>query len=382
MRRESHQYRGIRRPTRGAGWGHRAVYVGAAIATAALVTGFGLAGFYFGAFSHVWNQSSANGNENAAYGVVFLSEGATYAALVSNLNWTNGTAGPCTALPANGTNELNQSGVAAGVPLNLSAANATNSVNSTTTIVCLNAINNGQISYLWNYVNGTAINGTNYSAWNTINVSSNATNNIGNPSFNESLFNLTGNATLTNNWINETGCNPTFTNATFLNASKCRFFAANTQTTFMPHGGFYAPNGRWVNETNASGPDPWFWAPNETGYMPTDQVYYASLGFNGQIADMTYEVVVSFQGASPIPQVFFVNTGSGANETVTFVFDMTAAWTSALTNATYGYLNSTDGYFSGISALIGTVSITVSQCYVDAAGNMACPNTLGGTTFP
>ncbi len=382
MRRESHRRRGLSRASSG-GWGHRAVYVGAAIATAALVTGFALAGYYFGTFSHVFDQSSASGNSNAPYGVVYLGEYATYASLISNFNFTNSSGGPCVNVTANGTNQLNNSSLGPDVPLNLSASNTTDSVNATTTFVCLNAINNGNISYLWQFVNGTYVNDTNYTGWDTINVSANNTTAMGNGSFNESLFNLTGNANLTNNWINETGCLPVFNNTSFANASRCHFFDANNNTTFMPHGGFFAPNGTWINETSTAGPDPWYWAPNETGYAPSDLVYQASIGFYGNITDMTYEVVVSFQYATPIAQVVYVNTGGGQNETLTFVFDMSAAWTTALTNGSYGFPgNATDGFYSSVVAEIGTVSITVYQCYVDASGQTVCPSTTGGTTFP
>src|SRR5579864_9046931 len=233
MRRESNRRRGLARAS-SSGWGHRAVYVGAAIATAALVTGFALAGFYFGTFSHVFNSSSANGNSNAPYGVEYLSEYATYAGLVSNFNFTNGTgAGPCHNVTANGTNQLNNSSTHPGVPLNLSASDSNNSVNATTTFVCLNAINNGNISYLWQFVNGTFVNDTNYTGWDTINVSANNTAVIGNGSFTENLSALTGNANLSGTVINETGCAPVFNNTSFLNASKCNFFDANNNTTFM-----------------------------------------------------------------------------------------------------------------------------------------------------
>lgn len=90
MRRESHRRRGLSRASSG-GWGHRAVYVSAAIATAALVTGFALAGFYFGTFDHVFAHSSAQGSSNAPYGVVYLGEYATYAGLIPGLNFTNVT---------------------------------------------------------------------------------------------------------------------------------------------------------------------------------------------------------------------------------------------------------------------------------------------------
>ncbi len=385
MRRESHRRRGVYRASSG-GWGHRAVYVGAAVATASRLMGFALAGFYFGTFSHVFNHSGAIGNQNAPYGVYYLGEYATYAGLLPNLNFTNTTAGPCQNVTANGTNQLNNSSVRAGVPLNLTAANATNSINGSTTYVCLNAVFNGNISYIWDFVNGSFLGYlANYSAWNNIAVSVNNTSVMGanndNTTFNESLFNLTGDLNLSNDWLNMTGCNPGFNNTSFLvnhTPQNCRYFAGNLNTTFLPHSGFWTSSGKWINETTATGPDPAWWHPNQTGYLPSDMVYQASVMFaNFTPANTTYEIAMYMGGATPIPQVFFVNTGAGGqNETVTFLFDMSLAWTTAFPGNYYGYTNTTmDGFFAGIIAEISQVSMIVYQCYVDASGNTACPMT-------
>ncbi len=381
MRRESHRRRGVYRASAG-GWGHRAVYVGAALATASLLAGFGLAGYYFGTFSHVYPHSTATGANNAPYGVYYLSEYATYAGFIPNLNFSNASgAGPCQNGTANGTNVLNNTSTAAGVPMNLSLANATNSLNASNTFVCLNWVAGGNISYNWNFVNDT-FQGyfANYSAWDNVSVAANNSTAIGwnNTTFNESLFNLTGNANLTNDWLNMTGCNPVFNNTTFLNMSNCRYFAGNNNTTYMPHGGFYNGTGAWVSSANNTSPDPWYWHPNQTGYLPGDVVYQATVAFaNFTGPNMTYEMVVYFEGATPIPQVFFVNTGAGGtNETVTFLFDMSLAWTSALPMVLYGYNNtSMGGFFSAVIAEMMSVSITVYQCGVDATGSTACPMT-------
>ena len=354
MRRESHRRRGLSRASSG-GWGHRAVYVSAAIATAALVTGFALAGFYFGTFDHVFAHSSAQGSSNAPYGVVYLGEYATYAGLIPGLNFTNVTfngmpgAGPCHNVTANGSNELNNSSVKPGVVLNLSAPDLNNSLINTTsdtnitTFVCLNAVNEGNITYLWQFVNGTFVqSGTNatdlfsdanYTGWDNVSLEANNTTVMGNGTFNESLANLTGNANLSGDWLNESGCLPVFqlnNTSDVANVTHCSFFDMNNNTTFIPHYGFWGtnstcPTGCWINETNSSGLDPAYWEPNQTGYLPSDQVYQASIGFLGNITNATYEVVVSFQYATPIPQVVFVNTGGGQNETLTFLFDMTDA---------------------------------------------------------
>ncbi len=382
MRRESHRRRGWNRASAG-GWGHRAVYVGAAVATASLLTGFAVAGFYFGTFSHVFPSNAAQGSSPAPYGVYYLSEYATFASSIPYLNLTNSSAGPCQNVTANGTDQLNNSSLAAGVPLNLSAANATNSVNATATFVCLNSVFDGNISYIWDFSNGTFLGDfANYSAWDNVSVAANNTTAIGqtNTTFNESLENLTGDANLSGSWINETGCNPVFNNTSILNMSNCAYFAGNNNTTYYPHGGFYNGTGGWVSLANNSSPDPWYWHPNETGYLSSDLIYQATVAFaNFTGANMTYEIAVDFAGATPIPQIFFVNTGAGgANETITFLFDMSLAWTTGLPGNDYGYSNTTDpgqGFFSAITAEVQSVSIIVYQCYADASGSTVCPMT-------
>ncbi len=381
MRRESHRYRGVRRSSRGAGWGHRAVYVASAIAAASLITGFGLAGYWFGTFSHTFSQASVSGFETAPYGVVFLTAGAQYASMIPNLNFTanntTGTVGPCQNLSSDGpgTNELNQSGATNYTVL--SAANSTNSRNTTETIICLDAVNDGAVSYLWGAH-------TNQTSWDSI---GSAANNTTAPLFNESLENLTGNASGAGSVLTIPGCDPVVgngTNATaaYTKLANCAFFAGNNQTTFYPHAGFYNSTGVWINEANASSPDPAYWAPGQTGYAPSDLVFYAAIGFVNAVPNTTYEAEVSFAGATPIPQVFWLNTGAGGNETVIFVFDMTIAWLTGLTGADYGFANATGPFYSSIIASINTFSVTVSQCGIDAQSMVACPDSLGGATMP
>lgn len=412
MRRESHRYRGVRRSSRGAGWGHRAVYVASAIAAASLVAGFGLAGYWFGTFSHVYSQATATGFESAPYEVKFLSAAVTSAAYLPDVNYTgvtwNSTTGPCSipvnasfvGMGVNGTNAsanmLNQAG--ALNPLNLSAGDAYNyTLNGTYNLVCLNAITNGTVTYLWqNYLisNGTL----NATGWNNVALAANNITAL--PQFNVSLADLTGNATQTNNSINVTGCNPVVAlnltdNDTAAELANCPFFVGNNQTTYVPHAGFYwdatdnGTAGTWVNTANGTN-ETSFWHPNQYGYLPGDQVFYIAMQFGGPagtLPNMTYEVVISMAGATPIPQAFFVSTGAGGvNETLVFAFDMTAAWYSALPGGYYGYPGAnqtlTGGFDSAIYAAVDTFSATVSQCYVDAAGAMACPDSLGGAAFP
>jgi len=379
MGRESHRYRGVRRRS-AAGWGHRAIYVAAAVATASLVSGFALAGYWFGTFSHVFPQATAQGLETAPYNVEFLGMGATYAGLLNYLNFTgvswNSSSGPCMNVTANGSNVLNQTGAFSA--LNLSAPNATDSNNMSVTIVCLNSVYNSVVNETW-ALGGSELN---QSSWNNISAPSNFS--FGDPTYNVSLFNLTGNANLTGSSLNITGCNPVVNNTSIPKLADCPFFASDANTTYLPHAGFWN-NGNWISEANTT-----YWHPGQYGYLPSDSVFYASVEFYQTLPNVTYEVVVDFQGATPIPQVFFVNTGAGgANDTVTFVFDTSIAWTTALTNNSYGLTdyNATNGtgfgsFDSYVVAAIGTVSMTVSQCYVDASAQVACPDTLGGSAFP
>ena len=387
MRRESHRYRGVRRSSRGAGWGHRAVYVASAVAAASLIAGFGLAGYWFGTFSHTYSQATASGFETAPYGVKFLSAGATEAGLIPNLNWTGnnttGINGPCQQLGSGNTsislnttaNWLNQSGALNATILG--SPNNNTLANSNLTVFCLDAVNNAAVSYLWGQW-------TNQTSWDNITA---AANNTTAPQFNVTLANLTGNYTnpAENGSLVFNGCNPVplSDNNTSLGAlANCPFFAGNNETTYLPHAGFYNSTGQWVNESTNASPDPAYWHPNETGYLPGDTVFYAAIEFQDAQPNITYQVDVEFAGATPIPQVFFVNSGVGGNQTVLFLFDMSLAWTTGLPGSDYGYGNATGPFYSSVIAAIDTFSVTVSQCYIDHAGLMACPDSLGGATVP
>ncbi|MGB6501438.1 MAG: hypothetical protein WBG19_08585 [Thermoplasmata archaeon] len=277
---------------------------------------------------------------------------------------------------------LNQTGATSA--MNLSASNLTTSSNSSLTLVCLNAVNNGTISYLWQNYSG--VDPLNQTGWD--NITGAANNSLGLPSFNLGLNETGENAT---GAINITGCNPVIdaNNITGdAELANCPFFAGNNQTTYVPHDGFYLSNGSWVSDAVLNDSTN-FWHPEQNGYLVSDELFYATIEFTSPFPNMTYEVVVTFAGATPIPQVFFMNTGSAANnETVTFLFDMTAAWTTQLPGGDFGYndgnvsSNSTGGFGSAVWASINTFSITVSQCYIDASNNLACPDSLGGTGFP
>jgi hypothetical protein len=294
---------------------------------------------------------------------------------------------------------LNQTG--AQFAINLTNGTGTNnSQDLNHTIICLNAVNNGTVSYLWqNYTGYDPLNNTTdpNGSWN--NISAPANLNFSTPYFNISqgwLYNASNNSSN----INITGCNPyaSLNNTTLAleKLANCGFFVGNNQTTLLPHAGFYlnsTTNTSWVSTANNTSAYAAWWHPGQMGYLPGDTVFYVSVAFLNTLPNMTYEIVLSLAGATPLPQVFFVNTGAGGNNsTITFVFDMTAAWTTAfpmgnMTAGGYGYYannssNSTEGFSSDIIAAIDTFSATVSQCYIDASGMLACPDSLGGTAMP
>lgn len=385
MRRESHRYRGVRRRS-AAGWGHRAVYVAAAVATASLVSGFALAGYWFGTFSHVFAQATSQGLETAPYHVEFVGMGATNAILLGFMNFNNSSSAPCSTLAYNGTaggNPDANAGNLSNNSVNLSATNYNNTDNASVDYYCLNAVNSGNITEMWG--NWTAQN--NSTSWQNITDPANAS--FSTPYYNNSLTNISG----VNNSarVNVTGCNPLLlgnSSQSIGNFTDCDFFASNNNTTFLPHAGFWNVNYSgatpyWISEINYSAPNTSaLWHPNQTGYLPSDEVFFASVEFYSVAPNVTYEVDVAFQGATPVPEVVYVNTGgtAGANYTLVFVFDETIAWTTALTGNMTGLndTNYTGTFDSVIIAQIGTVSVTVSQCYVDHSGLEACPvNTIG-----
>lgn len=341
------------------------MYIGAAVATASLLTGFGLAGYWFGTFSHIFNQTTASGLESTPYGVHILQAGAAAASEISYLNFTNWSwvmaTGPC----ENFSNNTNVSSA-----LNLTNANASgglnnNSANATHGFICLNSVNNAFVNDTW--WNGTF---TNYTQAGPINASEQNETTF----YNQSLGNITGFNASTPGNVSIKGCLPVvFVNATN-NGSReladCAYFASNNNTTFEPHTCYNASALSCYNST---------WRPNQTGYYPSDEVFFATVEFNSSIpANTTFEIAVSFDGATPVPQVFYVNTGNGGNNsTVTVVFDMTAAWLSAVPGSCQGN-NTTTCVFASINVF----SVTVDQCYVDASARTVCPNVLQGTSFP
>jgi hypothetical protein len=394
MGRESHRYRGVRRRS-AAGWGHRAIYVAAAVATASLVSGFALAGYWFGTFSHVFPQATAQGLEIPPYNVAFVGMGAGNAIDLGFFNFTNSSAGPCVLPGYNGTNngtlvnDTQYAGNNTANPLVLSNIYAPNTIAvgpaNFTDFFCLNAVNNSQITDLWG--NWTYNGSSGPGGWQNITAPSNAS--FANVTYNNTLANITGlndSALFNNTWENFTGCNPVMNASQEIgNFTNCDFFASNNNTTYLPHAGFWDSATGWVSEDNVSFDHAALWHPNQTGYLASDEVFYASVEFYNVEPNVTYEVDADLQGATPVPEIVYVNTGptAGANYTLDFVFDETIAWSTWLSGNQTG-VNDTNvsggfgSFHSFVIAQIGTVSMTVSQCTVDNSGLEACPETVVG----
>jgi len=342
MRRENHRRRGVYRASAG-GWGHRAVYVGAAVATAALLAGFGAAILVYGPLGVPSHQIGGTTLNVPPAGVTFGNASLAFAAglnLVNSTgvgwNWSEnatGFFGPC-----------NQSGVYMGGGAYLAHNNASSAVNLTgnTTLVCLNSVNNGTLNATWYYLANGSLAVTN---------SYNATGYVPDGSY------------YTANGVNISACDNFTTfheiiqggpyNQSYLPCDT--YFEMNNNTNWLPSFG--------VNNST-------LWSPMQNGYLPNDLVYAIPVYFSNQTKGGVYEISVGIEGVTPVAQTFYFNyTGKGTNNTVLFTFDMTAAWLMdlAVTNETPFNTSS-----MAIYGDIGTVSSIVSECG-NANGVAVCP---------
>jgi hypothetical protein len=380
MRRESHRRRrGQRRPHAPA-WGHRAIYVGAILAAAAVVTGFGAALLIYAPVGVPYRQLSGGGLGVPPVGVWFGTEGdalATALALTNATvynpvwNWTNASGaytGPCNAsgllVPASGT-YLPFDDVPTAVPV----------TSGNVTLVCLNSVGptfdapyGGGISATW-YADplGNPLTNNSY----------NLTNFMANGS---TYSNGQDNVTSCNSW-EATPPNPSWEspwnlthidNATFEPCAT--YYEQNNNTTWVPSfkgqylgifaSGVYVDLPDYVNST--------VWAPDEFGYGPSDVIYQVSVLFNNTSStDGIYEISISIGGITPVAQTFYfdnlVHGGSEGPGRVLFVFDQTAAW---LFDATYDMTGHvTPSFAPEIYGAVGTVSTIVSECTSDSV----CP---------
>jgi hypothetical protein len=358
MRRESHRRRGVSRASSG-GWGHRAVYVGAVVATAAVIAGFGAAVLIYGPIGAPYRQLSGstlgapptgvsfgNGQELLASGLPLTGTGGA-----TNWSWSNTTtgnfSGPCQASGAE----------AGGVHYN--ATNASTAAPITPgndTLVCLNSVLNGTLNSTWWAGLGPACYltsatygktgipcGQNYSA-NGQNVSS--CNNFTAPAGGQpwqSPWNLTH-----------------IDNASF---TPCQtFYQQNNNTGILPS--FVGLNNSTAWVTNSTG------NATQMGYLGADVVYEITANFTNKSTNGTFEVSVAITGVTPVAQEFFFNNtvhGGASNGTVVFVFDMTAAW---LYDASYNYSgNVTNSSLPEIYGAVGLTSVVITEC----SGNGVCP---------
>jgi hypothetical protein len=350
MRRESHRRRGVYRASSGA-WGHRAVYIGAVVATAAVIAGFGAALVVYGPIGTPTRQLSGTTIGIPPKGVEF---GNAQQALASGLtltgangfpqwNWTNATTGNFTG-PCQGSGVLADNGSG----FYLGANNTTAAVNisaggGNVTLVCLNSVNNGTLGATWNATN-----------------SYNVTNGLPDGSYTNTSL---GNISSCNQWVG--GLPSPVWNSTHLinNASfaPCAtYYQMNNNTSYVTSFGGSYHGGNYTNST--------VWAPGEMGYGPNDVVYELPVVFTNASINGTYEISVAIQGVTPVAQTFyFVDTIGGtsaAPDTVLFTFDMTAAWlfdTSVVLNQTGGLVpaNFTTALIYGA---IGLTSAIITEC--------------------
>ncbi len=368
MRRENHRRTGVYRKSSG-GWGHRAVYVGAVVATAALIAGFGAALLAYGPLGTPVRSIAGTTAGLAPKGVVLGTASETFASQLNlnnasapgaaTWNWTNATGGfngPCNAsgilnqtngsyIPYDTNNSTN-----ASAPLQNLSANG-----NSTTLVCLNSVNNGLVNATWYYAqNGSE---QTYNSYNSTNWVANGS------SYNSSAFNIPScsNWTSTNftNWTEYHEFNTTYNS--FIPCST--YFEMNNNTTYLTSfGGSGNATGGYNNSS--------LWSPNQTGYLPSDVVYALPVIFENSSVNGTYEISVAIQGVTPVAQTFFFNDTIGnttlQNDTVLFVFDMTVAWLMDLSLNMTG--NTTNGSALVVYGSIGTASIIVSEC-----AQLVCP---------
>jgi hypothetical protein len=355
MRRESHRRRGVFRASSG-GWGHRAVYVGAIVASAALIAGFGAALLVYGPLGTPLRQLGGSTLNVPPSGIVFGNESIALASqLAGNASWnwtvnntTGSFAGPC-----NTSGILNYNGTyVAGVNNNSSAQNLSGTGNGTTT-VCLNSVNNGVLNATWynSSVNGSEFVFNSYNGTNWLPMGSYYNNTVANIS-------ACDNATLYKE-----------INLTYNSYIPCEtYFQMNNNTTYLTSStGVGNATGGYNGST--------LWSPNQTGYAPGDVIFNVPVIFTNASKNGTYAIAIDIEGAMPVAQVFYFNDSIGnttlPNDTVLFTFDMTAAWLVDLS-----FSNNTSTYNTSTLAIygsIGLVSSIITECATGALGQAVCP---------
>jgi len=335
MRREYHRRRGVFRASSG-GWGHRAVYVGAIVASVALVSGFAAALLVYGPLGVPLRQKVGTTLNTPPKGITFGNASVMFA---SELNLTNSTGVGWTW---NGSNSSGPCNVSANNTVSNNSALYMN-ISGNTTLVCLNSVNNGALNESWfagltnTYTLGGAPNGSYF------------------------LDNATG--------ANISSC----TNFTMYNEINTTYSGPNG-TNYLPCPTYFEQNNgtTWLPELNSSFANSTLWSPNQTGYLPGDVIYTVPVTFVNA-TNGSYSIGISIQGVTPVAQTFYFNYtlgGTGINATVLFTFDMTTAW---LLDLSYGTNSTYDVNTTAIYASIGTVSAIVTECPVFSDGTPACP---------
>ncbi len=189
----------------------------------------------------------------------------------------------------------------------------------------------------------------------------NATNGMPNGSYdNSSLGNFTqGNVSSCNSFGNATS-DATWNMTHVLNSTfrPCAtYYEMNNNTTWLDSfAGTYNSTGSYNNST--------LWSENQSGYGPDDVIYQVPVVFTNASVNGTYEIDIGIVGVTPVAQTFYFNDTIGnttfANDTVLFVFDMTAAWLyDAAINMTGNVTNASTMQIYGA---IGLASVVVTEC--------------------
>lgn len=321
--------------------------MGAVVATAALLAGFGAAILVYGPLGVPFRQIGGSTLNVPPTGVSF---GSAQVMEASALGANNTTGGPNLNVTFNYTAQgfvqgpCNHTGVWESNSTAATAANESYTLTNGTTLVCLNAVENGALNATWygpalnnSYTAGGAVNGSYYTLPSGGKISS---------CDNASLF----------QYFNELQANGSYAGQ-YLPCST--YFEMNNNTDYLT-------NFNATSENSSS-----LWSPNQTGYAPGDLLYVVPVFFANTTLNATYEVTISIDGVTPVAQNFyFSDTGNGTSSEVLFSFDMTAAWLMDLSiDANGTAFNST---LMPIYASIGVTSAIVSQCGL-ASGLPVCP---------
>jgi len=330
--------------------------VGAIVASAALIAGFGAALLVYGPLGTPLRQIGGTSASVPPTGVSFGNAGIAFASQLNltnstgvGWNWTNASGafnGPC-----NNSGVLLPNGTYQYATNNSSAVNLTGNV----TLVCLNSVSTGVLNATWYWsANGTQ---------ELINNTWNGTNWVVNSSYyNNSGLGIVQSCTNATTWAALHELNYTYDNGSYLPCTT--YFEMNDNTTFLT-----SFVGVGTNNTTYNGST--LWSPGQQGYAPGDLVYQLPVYFSNVTKNGTYAISIDIEGVTPVAQTFYFNATTGMNDTVLFTFDMTAAW---LMDLSFGQNNTTYNVSeAAIYGSIGTQSAIVTECATGSLGQAVCP---------